>query len=121
MHKDNPKHAYANIKELAEQTFLLWIQLGLLLISVGFACVGLISFAQAHHIKPIVTLFVRIIGDLFVITGFASTFFSLIQYRNKLKNPELFYRSAIDLPTFIGTAVSIFGVIAFIAMVIDWL
>lgn len=121
MNKNTHKPPYENIKELAEQTFLLWAQIGLLLISVGFACVGLISFIHAHHLKPILNILVRVIGNLFVITGFIFIFFSLVQYRNKLKNPGQFYHTSIDLPIIIGTIISLFGILIFIIIAIDWL
>ena len=117
------KHSasYFKIRQLAEQTFILWAQLGLILVSLGIAFAGIIQYIKADNLKPIVGIFVRILGNIFVITGFDCTFFSLIQYRNKLKNPDKIYISAIDLPIFLGTAVSISGIIVFIAMILDWL
>ncbi len=116
------KHSpsYFKIRQLAEQTFILWAQLGLILVSLGIAFAGIIQYIKADNIRPIVGIFVRILGNLFIITGFICTFFSLIQYRNQLKNPDKIYISAIDLPTFLGVTISIFGIIAFIAILIDW-
>jgi len=118
--QENYSSAYFKTRELAEQTFILWAQLGLILLSLGIAFAGLIKYIQTERLKPIIGILAQVLGHLFIITGFICTFFSLIQYRNKLNNSEKIYISAIDLPLLLGVTISIFGIITFIAMLIDW-
>ncbi len=106
-------------REIVEQTFLAWMMLGLILVSLGFASVGVISFMKAQNYKIIVVILASIIADLFTITGFISVFFALIQYRGKIKNIGKPYIPSFDLPLFMGTMISILGVIAFLAILID--
>ena len=119
---DLKKNLYkSKARELAEQTFLAWMTLGLILVSLGFASVGVISYIKAQSYKMIVVIMASIIADLFTITGFISVFFALIQYRGKIKNIGKPYVPPFDLPLFMGTMISILGVIAFLAILIDLL
>lgn len=111
----------AKAREIIEQTFLAWIQLGLILVSLGFASVGVMSFIKTQQYKPIVLTFAALIADLFTITGFIAVVFALIQYRGKIKTLGTVYVPSFDLPLFIGAMVSTLGTIAFLAILIDWL
>jgi uncharacterized membrane protein YidH (DUF202 family) len=109
--------ATSKFREAAEQTFLGWAQLGLILVSLGFASVGVISYIQAQSYKAVVAIFVSLVGDLFVIAGFTSIVAALLQYKAKMKNIGKMY--ALDLPLFIGVMICALGVIAFLAIAID--
>ena len=111
--------AKAKTRELAEQTFLAWVQLGLILVSLGFASVGVISFIKAQDYKRIVVVMTSLIADLFTVTGFVAATFALLQYRGKIKNIGKPYTPSFDLPLFMGSMISALGVIAFIAILID--
>ena len=108
-------------RELTEQTFLAWVQLGLILISLGFAAVGVISIVKAQEYKKIVVILSSLIADLFVIVGFMAVIFALIQYRRKIKNIGKPYTPSLDLPLLIGIMISTLGAIAFIAILIGML
>ncbi len=119
---DLKKNLYkSKARELAEQTFLAWIQIGLILVSVGFASVGVISYIKAQNYKKIVIFLTSIVADLFTITGFIAVIFALFQYKGKIKNIGKPYVSSFYLPLFIGTMISILGVIALLAILIDTL
>lgn len=117
---DVKKELYrAKLRESAEQTFLAWIQIGLILVSLGFASVGVISFIKAQNYKKIIIILASIVGDFFTIAGFIAVIFALIQYRGKIKNIGKPYVPPFDLPLFMGTVISILGLIAFLTILID--
>jgi len=108
-------------RELAEQTFIAWVQIGLILVSLGYATTGIISFIKAQNYQKIIIGLTSITADLFIITGFIAVIFALIQYRGKIKNVGKIYIPSFDLPLFMGIMISILGAIAFFAILIYWL
>ena len=106
-------------REMAQQTFLLFLQQGLVLITVGIASLGLIRFMKTHNYEKIIISIIRITGDLFTLTGFFVIFFALIEYRRKTRNNTEQYVPLFDLPLAMGIMVCLIGVLALSTIVIE--
>ncbi len=119
---NDPRHQLAEGKarELAEQTFVAWIQLGLFLVSLGFASVGIISFMKTQQRGTFHITVAALVADFFVVTGFIAVIVALMQYRKKIKRIGSAKISRFDLPLFIGAMISLLGVFAFVLIVADW-
>jgi putative membrane protein len=109
-----------NSYEVAEQTFLSWIQTGLALIGFGFGIGSLIAFMQAEHYERIVIKMIRIIGQLLICVGFLTVILALMQHKRKIQNIQKnsLHTPSHNLSLFIGIMISILGIAAFITILI---
>ena len=107
------------IHALAEQAFLIWLQTGLFLISIGIASVGIISFLESQQYHRLAITLISLIGDLFTLTGFITVIAALIQYRAKIKHIDKPYVPKFGLALFTGTMTSLLGILTFITLLIE--
>ena len=110
--------------EIAEQTLLDWIQVGLTLIGLGFALGSLIAFLRSEHYEIFIIKAVRIIGQLLILVGVISIILALIQHKNKIrciKKKDCYYKSPIHLSLYIGIMVSLLGIAAFVAILMHYI
>jgi len=112
-----------NSCEVAEQTLLDWIQVGLTLIGLGFALGSAIAFLRSEHFEKFIIKAVSVIGQLLIFVGVVSIVLALIQHKNKvkcIKKKGCYYKSPVHLSLYIGIMVSLLGVAAFAAIMIHY-
>lgn len=107
--------------EAAEQTSSAWIQVGLSLISFGFAFGSIIAFMRSEHFDLFFIKVIRVIGLFLIFLGIASIILALFHHHKKkktIKKGDFFNRSDFDMPLLIGGLVVILGSLAFLSVLI---
>lgn len=112
-----------NSCEIAEQTLLEWIQVGLTLIGLGFALGSVLAFMRSEHYEKFIIKAVGFIGQLLIVVGVISIVLALVQHKHKIKcikSKGCQYKAPFNLSVYVGIMVSVLGVAAFVAILIHY-
>jgi len=113
-----------NSCEVAEQTLLEWIQVGLTLIGLGFALGSVIAILRSEHYEIFIIKAVRVIGQLLIFVGVVSIVLALVQHKHKvkcIKSNKCHYKSPVHLSLYVGIMVSFLGIAAFFAILLHYI
>lgn len=106
-------------QQVAEQTFLTWMQTSLSLIGLGFALGSVIALMQSEHYERFIVQAIRIIGQLLIVVGVLSMVLALLQHRSKIKSIKAqkeHHDFTLDISLITGVLVSLLGIAAFLAI-----